>query len=186
MEPHYEWMPAYVFPVETGLSCLIVFVRDLNFPCQEEVTVESLIQADPVLFISCDGIEKHREAYEQTAAYKALYESGLFDAVMALVDQFGESGAFAKEVGQHLIDHGGTFAINMPRRWVTDSPGNPGLTRSSPFEARLKELLQQFAESPDGPPVAPEEIELKGRKVFRFVFAGTSSLRFRCGPRGNI
>ncbi|MCA9040828.1 MAG: hypothetical protein KDA65_10810 [Planctomycetaceae bacterium] len=134
---------------------------------QENVAVESLIQANPVLYVSADGLEQHRETYEKTAAYKAFYESGLVDSIFSLVDQFGERGALAKEVSQHLLNHGGTFAVNLPE------PGGfpiPRVTIVLPEAAKyadpLKSMIVQILEQ-EGPPVEPEELELNGRTIFR-------------------
>jgi hypothetical protein len=50
---------------------------------QRDAAVEpqTLLPASAVVYFSCDGVESHREAWEQTAAYESLIASGLVDGV---------------------------------------------------------------------------------------------------------
>ncbi len=47
---------------------------------------EELLPAGTVLFIGHDGAEKHKEAWENTAAHEAMYESGMVEVLEKLTD----------------------------------------------------------------------------------------------------
>ncbi|QDU82798.1 hypothetical protein Pla110_45610 [Polystyrenella longa] len=157
------------FAALLGLAGWLTWGATASLMAQEEVTVESLIQVDPVFYLSTDGLEQHREAFEQTAAYKAFYESGMVDAVFKLVDQFGEEGQLAKEVGQHLLDHGASIAVNLPEPGQLPIPRvTVVLPEAAGYHDQLKSLVIQFLEQEELP-VVQEEIEIEGRTVFKLI-----------------
>jgi hypothetical protein len=48
---------------------------------ENPVEPETLLPASAAIYFSCDGVDSHRAAWEQTAAYESLVASGLVDGV---------------------------------------------------------------------------------------------------------
>ncbi|MBW3540769.1 MAG: DUF1559 domain-containing protein [Planctomycetes bacterium] len=85
---------------------------------------ESRLPANPVLYVGWDGLDAHREAWEQTAAYDALYKSGLMDvlgkAITGFLDQAGERGDFPGDLVVALykmaLNKGVSLAVDVRPR----------------------------------------------------------------------
>ncbi len=92
-----------------------------------DVAVDSLIPANPVLYARWDGGDAHQEAWEQTAAYDAIYKTGLIDVFRKLVqfagEQAGPGGEFGviKQVVEKIGAHGFSFAVSVQ----SDFPPKP-------------------------------------------------------------
>lgn len=80
-----------------------------------------LLPANAVLYIGFDGGDRHKAAFEKTAAYDALYKSGLMDVFKKAVDRLQEQAGTAGvdqalsstilKIVQHVIDHGASIAV---------------------------------------------------------------------------
>lgn len=88
------------------------------------VGVESILPADTVLYVGVDGASKHKAAWEKTAAYEALYSSGLMDAFTKTFQAMSEKGNTSPEMKEQakevqtlvtaLGEQGASFVISIP------------------------------------------------------------------------
>ena len=130
--------------------------------------VETLIPVETVLFLGHDGAEKHKAAWEQTAAHESMYESGMVGVVEKVMewaaqqsgaDQNPELDAAVK----HLDDHGATLAVSLP---TVPGPPIPQITivlhNAAEYQPMLTGLARNF-----GLFVGAqfEQHEIKGRSV---------------------
>ena len=102
-----------------GVLGIVLTLTMADAQNRDRRSVEELIPANTVLYIGHDGAAKHQRAWEKTAAYEAMYESGMagvFEKLLAFVEE--QTGAKNNpEVAaamKHLEDHGATFAVSLP------------------------------------------------------------------------
>lgn len=125
-----------------------------------------------LLFFTCEGALPHAKEWQQTAAYKALYESGLADLVTKVLDfghqLAGQQGAgpfvsLGREFLNHVREHGITLAatINPP----VNGPPTGYAILVLHNAARFEEPIGQFVVglSQGNPPF--EQSERSGRLV---------------------
>lgn len=106
--------------VATGFLLCAVGVGYTFAQPTEPVAPETLLPASSVLYAHMDGGLKHQEAWQKTAAYEALYESGLMDLFGKLFTDLqartgGEQG-IAGQIGgvvDHVQKHGVSFAVAL-------------------------------------------------------------------------
>lgn len=94
------WLGVVVLAV--GVCAAFSFAPD-----EEEVAVQAktpevsaLLPAEAVVYVGVDGRDAHKEAFEKTAAYEAIYKSGLAD-LFGKVAGYGLQKAGAKEHGYY-------------------------------------------------------------------------------------
>ena len=114
--------------------------------------VEELIPAGTVLFAGQDGMEKHKAAWEQTAAYESMYESGMVRVVEKVFEWVGQMSGSQQnpEVEQalkHLEAHGLTIAVSLP---VAQGPPIPQVTIVLHEAAKYEPMLSGLARSLGG------------------------------------
>lgn len=119
---------------------------------KETPAPETLLPKDSVLYVGWDGHDAHRQAWEETAAYEALYTSGLADVVKKLF-QAGAArlGPQHRElVGNlfsHLTNHGFSLAVSLAESG--QGPPLPAVTfvlhRSADLQPGLAEVIKQQA-----------------------------------------
>ena len=85
---------------------------------REEISPESLLPENSLLYIGYDGGAEHQQEWQETAAYEALYESGLMDVVTKLIGavtaQTGGEQGIGGQIStalQHVMDHGISVAV---------------------------------------------------------------------------
>jgi hypothetical protein len=137
----------------------------------------SLLPAHAVIYAGLDGGAGHLEAWKKTAAYEALYESGLAEVATKLINAVQEQSGGAQGIpGQvqsaltHLMDHGLSLAVTLG-----DANGPPApwailvLHEAAQFEPMLGQLAMnasrgeiQFETKKDG-----------GRTITRGVIPNT-------------
>jgi type II secretory pathway pseudopilin PulG len=90
--------------------------------------VEELLPRDTVLLIRWDGSERHAASYQKTAAYEALYESGLMPLVEKTLSQITASSGEKDETQQLLLSlieaiskQGVSISVTLP----PPAPGGP-------------------------------------------------------------
>ncbi|MCA8999693.1 MAG: DUF1559 domain-containing protein [Planctomycetaceae bacterium] len=133
---------------------------------QDMVPPESLIPMESVIYCQFDGAMLHDGAYRQTAAYQALNESGLMDAIENVLKSLAEQNPDAREALEamkHLQDHGLSLGIAVeppqqgpPRAWgvivVHDA-------------AEGVEFLEDLVRRAKPPEDALGEMKLRGRTI---------------------
>ena len=131
---------------------------------------ETLLPQNAVVYLGWDGNAAHRESFQKTAAYDAIYRTGLIDVVKKAVDFAMVQAGVAGQVGgikghlEQLLENGFSFSLALP----APGPGGPPI----PFGtivfhkgANLEEPLSAFVKQ-----AAEGEIEfatktVEGRKV---------------------
>jgi prepilin-type processing-associated H-X9-DG protein len=92
-------------------------------PDSKSPGIEKLLPAGSVLMVSLDGGLQHKAAFEKTAAYEALYTSGLVDGLKKALErirtQAQSAGADEKvmatiaNVATHVCDNGVGFGLSI-------------------------------------------------------------------------
>lgn len=127
-----------------SLTFTIADERDSDRP------VEELIPAGTVLFVGHDGAAKHQIAWEKTAAYEAMYESGMVQVIEKLAEFITQQAGAAgnpefEKVAEHLEANGVTVAVSMP---AAQGPPIPQVTlvlhKAAEFEPMLSGMAQAF------------------------------------------
>ena len=84
------------------------------------IAPETLLPEQSLLYIGVDGTLADEEAWQQTAAYEALYESGLIDVATkffaAVQAQSGGEQGIPGRIGaalKHVMDHGASLAVTL-------------------------------------------------------------------------
>ena len=133
----------------------------------EEAAVETLLPANAILYVGLDGSAAHRESWEKTAAYEALYKTGLMDVLEKAVISLGRAGGGgqfdAAEQAYKLISANGcSFTVSLP---TDPGPPLPRLTvvlhKAAPLEPSFSEAIQQIAENE----MVINSRDVSGRKV---------------------
>jgi len=134
----------------------------------------TLLPSGPVLFVSWDGEAAHREAWEKTAAYQALYGSGLVDVAQKMFaslvpQQANEQAELFRQVSEAVTKNGLSIAVTLPPAegpappWgVAVLPGGAGL------EPRIAEAVRAIAQAQPGTSVQAEDRSGRNVTVVRF------------------
>lgn len=166
--------------VSSGIVLSLVVIGGLawsllGWQARANTAPELLLPAKPVFLYTFDGFQDHKEAWEATAAQRALIESGLLKTINKLLDfavkESGEPGAeLAQKMVTRAFERGGSLAVavetidNIPAPQVTLL-----LHGSADFEAKLTSLLMA------GPlqSLTPKQETNAGRKVTRITIPDT-------------
>lgn len=159
-------------------SCLIAAFALSPSRAQNRVaqSPDKLIPKDALLFIRWDGTKAHAQAFSETAAHEALYESGLMPvlekAFNGIAGQAGPVGGLldgpAGQAFNHLKDNGVLLGVAM----TAPGPNGPAMPlpysvavfpQAGPFAESLGQLLQQMA----GMRIESQEID--GRQISTFI-----------------
>ncbi|HUG91497.1 MAG TPA: hypothetical protein VML55_11715, partial [Planctomycetaceae bacterium] len=147
---------------------------------------ETLLPEGSVLYLGWDGQEAHQEAWEQTAAYEALYKSGLIPtlsrAAQSLIHQAGEraggGGGEAKlliELYEHLTSHGLSLGVAL----VGDAgPPQPVGVLVVHKAAKHEPALSAFLKKNAGDELELHEQTVRGRKVTSAPLPGAPGFEF--------
>lgn len=141
--------------------------------------VEELISASTVLFVGQDGAEKHKAAWEQTAAYESMYESGMVRVVEKVFEWVGQQVGSQQNpeieaAMKHLQAHGASFAVSMP---TEPGPPIPQVTlvmhKAAEFEPILSGLARNFGQNAGA---QFEQDNLRDRSVARAIIPRTPGI----------
>jgi len=153
----------------------------------EKKSVEELLPADSILYIQTDGSDAHRDAWEKTAAYESLYQSGLYDAAAKLVSGLFERMA-PKSNGEVLAaakqawEKGCSLSVAVsaengpPLPWATLV-----LHDSANLEPAIAGLLQQISRGQ----LKPETTERGARKISKVILPDTPGVELGWWAEGN-
>ncbi len=133
-----------------GVLGLVLTLTMADAQNRARQSVEELVPASTVLFIGHDGAEQHKGAWEKTAAYEAMYESGMMAVIEKLFAFVGEQ-AGAKDnpevaaAMKHLENHGATFSVSLP---AAGGPPLPQVTvilhKAAKYDPMLSGLVRNF------------------------------------------
>jgi hypothetical protein len=136
----------------------------------EPIEPETLLPASSVLYIGVDGGAEHQAAWEQTAAYDALYKSGLMNAVAKLFADLqsatGGQQGMAGQVGgaiEHVRDNGVSFAVALNQ--AENQPPLPWAILIAHNAGMYEEGMLQLAMMASRGEIKFEKSELHGRNV---------------------
>lgn len=131
-------------------SCLVAAFALSPSRAQNRASVspDKLVPIDTVLLVRWDGTAAHAEAFSETAAHEALYESGLVPllgkAFQGIADQAGPAGGIldgpAGQAFNHVKEHGVRLAIALA------APGPNGPPMPIPYSVAVFPQAGQFAE----------------------------------------
>lgn len=115
---------------------------------------ETLLPADAVLYIGCEGMELHGENFKKTAIYQAVYDSGLMDALMGYVQVLQKQAGDPKElktlteIYHALMDHGVSMAVSVSADQGPPMPyGVVVLPNAGKFEPQLSKSVKVATEN---------------------------------------
>lgn len=166
--------------VSSGIVLSLVVIGGLawslfGWQARANTAPDLLLPAKPVFLYTFDGFQGHQEAWEATAAQRALIESGLLKVVNKLLDfAVQESGEPSAELVQKMVtrafERGGSLAVAVDKSGAMPSPQVTLLLHgSADFEAKLTSLLMA------GPlqTLTPKQETIAGRKVTRLTIPDT-------------
>ncbi len=140
---------------------------------QETVPPEQLLPQNSVLYLGYDGLQRHQEAWQQTAAYDAFVKSGLtnvLDKLFAAIGtqaqkdpQASQAFALARQGLDHLYQDGISLAVSLP-----EQAGPYGVIVLHDAADLQAGLLQLITEASRGD-IQTEETDISGRTVTRFL-----------------
>ena len=118
---------------------------------------------DPALLFVWDGEAAHREAWEATAAYQAIYETGLATAAQAMFQEFvpqpgegnleGDQTQLLNELSEGIREHGLSLAVKLPENGNGGPPlpwGVVVLHGAAEFEPRIAAIVKQAVRPESG------------------------------------
>ncbi|MFT5327270.1 MAG: hypothetical protein ACI8P0_005159 [Planctomycetaceae bacterium] len=166
-------------------SCLIAAFALSSSRAQNRVSQspDQLIPKDALLFIRWDGAKTHAQAFSETAAHEALYESGLMPllekAFGGLASQAGPAGGIldgpAGQAFNHVKEHGVRLAVALA------APGPNGPPMPIPYSVAVFPQAGQFAE-PLGElirrngHIEVDSQEIDGRRISSFIVPDTPGI----------
>lgn len=133
---------------------------------------EELLPAGAVVFARWDGAGEHEEAWQKTAAYDAMHDSGLddlWDRAVTFVKQAAPPEARLEalfETISHTVESGASMAITLP----DDGPPLPRMTLVLHDGAGLEPDLGGMLRRVAGRQLGIEDRQVNGRKVAVGVF----------------
>lgn len=158
---------------------------------------QEILSQHAVAYVSWDGEEAHRAAFEQTAAYKSLYESGVMatidkvgKAISDMAQQQGQEGPDqaemqALEVGmQHVMAKGFSAAVSLS----ADDQGPPlphvvvVLHEAGHMTPGLTALVRKLGEK-EG--IELQENDISGRQVASTIIPGTPGVEIGWWTEGS-
>lgn len=164
-----QWSCGVLVVVALGLGVGLTLAQrgDAN-----AVKPETLLPASAVLYVGVDGALEHEEAWKRTAAYEAVYESGLMDVVHKLVAAAsahtgGEQGPAgqASQALSHIIDHGVSLAVSAGDG--AGGPPTPWAVLVLHDAAMMEEGVAQIAVAASRGEIDFQTGDIKGRQVTR-------------------
>ncbi len=141
--------------------------------------VEELLPRDTVLLIRWDGSERHQASYQKTAAYEALYESGLMPLVEKTLSQLTDSAGEKDESQQllmSLIDAISKQGVSVSVTLPPPAPGGPPIPLPQaliviPNSGKHAEAIVGMASG--GPRLQIEKREISNRTVWTTLVPDT-------------
>lgn len=139
--------------------------------------ITALLPADPVLYVGWDGEAAHREAWEKTAAYQALYQTGLVEVAQkmfaSLMPQQGEDQAaqaeLVKQVSEVVREKGVSLAVTVPPAEGAPFPwGVVVLHGGAGLEPRIAEAVKGAARPGSGVSLNAEDRSGRKLTILRF------------------
>ena len=129
---------------------------------------DELIPANPILYVNWGGEGTHRDAFEKTAAYAAIYESGLMESVKRIVTQLlARTGGTRGELAGALLETIGTNGFSLSISTMGDGQPLPWgvlvLHDAADLEPRLAEAIKSSLPPDSGAEF--DTVDVEGRSV---------------------
>jgi hypothetical protein len=169
------WIWGTLFLVLGGLAFGLTNGQETKKKANAKVVAaETLIPDNAVLFGMTDGSAEHKEGWEKTAAYEALYTSGLMDSVNKAFESIGNMNKVPEEqkqiadliktVGDRVTEKGAVGAISLAKEGPPLPQAIVVLKDTADLEPRIGDLVAKFSEG-EGMKFEPKEIEGRTVKV---------------------
>src|SRR5579862_1391501 len=134
-------------------------------PAADKKPVESLLPAETLIYFGWDGTERHKEAWEKTAAYESLEKSGLLPTLSKLFLSFvggetEEDVAASEALVKRLARTGFSVAVAFP-----PNVEGPRILVVLPDAASIEPALRPMLIKIAGPADAVEVKTVRGRAV---------------------
>ena len=165
MSESRKWNP-YTFAGYLGL--VIAAGLSLGLVRQpQNPPVESLMPQNSILYVSWDGNDAHREAWEKTAAHDALYKSGCVEFLTKLSSVFAanappEVTGLIKDQIDVLSNRGVSLAIALPAEPGPPLPYGVLVLHNA---ADLAPRLSRFVENASRHELEWDFMEVNSRKI---------------------
>ncbi|NQV27575.1 MAG: DUF1559 domain-containing protein [Rhodopirellula sp.] len=166
-------------------SCLMAAFALTPSRAQNQVSQspDQLVPKDSLLFVRWDGSAAHAQAFSETAAHEALYESGLMPllekAFQGLASQAGPAGGIldgpAGQALSHVKNNGVRIAVALA------APGPNGPPMPMPYSVAVFPQAGRFAE-PLGQlirrngHIEVDSQEIDGRRISSFIVPDTPGI----------
>jgi len=167
------------------LLLLVVGWTSANTLLFQQTAPQDLLPESSFLYCQIDGSKDHQKAYEQTAEFKAFYESGLAEVFEGLIDAAvsqDKTGSAEKirAAASDLLANGFVFGASLPQKQVDGMP-IPTATVVFPNSGKWMADLFKLTQS------AGEKIEIKeieGRKIATFLIPDSPGIEIGIWAEG--
>ena len=166
------WIWGTLFLVLGGLAFGLTNGQETRKANAKGVAAETLIPENAVLFGTTDGSAAHKEGWEKTAAYEALYSSGLMESVNKAFETFGklnkvpedqqQAADLFKTLGDRVTEKGAVGAISLPKEGPPLPQAILVLRDTADLEPKISEFVSKLG---DGAGMKFEPKEVEGRTV---------------------
>jgi len=175
-----------------GLACGLVVTVCLTWQIvaaqqEDSPPPESLLPADAILYVGFDGTAAHQEAFEKTAAYDALYKTGLMDVIQKVIDAAGQIAGSAEADGirdgyETIVENGVSISVALGPDGGPPLPyATIVLHEAAELEPALSALIAQLAEGE----IDISERDVNGRTVTGGLIPDTPGIGFGWWTEGN-
>lgn len=153
----------------------------------DNVEVPSLLPKDSVLFVTWDGSEAHADAWANTAAYDAIYKTGLIEVFHKILKYAGEQAGPGQEfaVVKRLVERVGASGFSVAVTVAGEGPPLPQgilvLHDAAELQGAVSELVQDAA----GGDLQFESSVIDGLEVTHALIPGTPGVEFGWFQAGN-
>lgn len=160
------------------VSGLLLLSQDIIGQEKKTPSPDKLLPASTLLYVGWDGTDAHATAWQKTAAYKAVVDSGLiglFDKVMILIAR--EAGEEPTKMAKATLEHLGKkgLYLSIATAQVEQGPPLPQITAVVPNGAEavpaINNILAQL-----GAQGAFQTEDVGGRKVSRGIIPQTPGI----------
>ncbi|WP_166820193.1 DUF1559 domain-containing protein [Thalassoroseus pseudoceratinae] len=157
------------------------------------VAVAELLPQNAVIMLHCAGSSTHDDAWKATAAYEALYESGLMPVVHKVFDSFkvqamqsmppgaGDFSLF-NDLYEHVMENGVSLAVALP---AMQGPPLPYGVVVIPGAADLEPQISGFIRKASGGDLEFQETEVEQRAVVSATLPDNPMVEFGWWTEGD-
>ncbi|MEO2014847.1 MAG: hypothetical protein ABGZ53_10790, partial [Fuerstiella sp.] len=151
-------------------------------------SVEQLLPGNTVILVGQDGSAAHKDSWEKTAAYEAMYKSGMVDVVEKVFNWIGEQSGTGKnpqleKLFTDLDSNGASVAVSIPG---AQGPPIPRITVVLRDAAEHESMLSGMSRGLAGiARVQLEQKNVKGRSVASGIIPNSPGIEVGLWAEGN-